>query len=117
VPPQRGTSPAAPSRRSCRRTALPRLRQRPLSRKKKITSAQGDSIAWRKTETIETEDTYALCRCGQSGSKPFCDGTHARRLRRHRARRHAADDRADPIVEGSLTEETAETVSRARASS
>ena len=50
----------------------------PLSRKKKITSAQGDSIAWRKTETIETEDTYALCRCGQSGSKPFCDGTHAR---------------------------------------
>ena len=40
--------------------------------------AQGDSIAWRKTETIETEETYALCRCGQSGSKPFCDGTHAR---------------------------------------
>ncbi|MEZ0075482.1 alpha/beta hydrolase fold domain-containing protein [Planotetraspora sp. GP83] len=26
---------------------------------------------------METEDTYALCRCGHSGSKPFCDGTHA----------------------------------------
>ena len=50
----------------------------PLSRKKKVTSQQGDSIAWRKTEVIEAEDTYALCRCGQSGSKPFCDGTHAR---------------------------------------
>jgi CDGSH-type Zn-finger protein/uncharacterized Fe-S cluster protein YjdI len=50
----------------------------PLVRKRKIVSAQGDSIAWDKTEALETEETYALCRCGQSGSKPFCDGTHAR---------------------------------------
>jgi CDGSH-type Zn-finger protein/uncharacterized Fe-S cluster protein YjdI len=50
----------------------------PLSRKKKVTSAQGESISWRRTETIETEETYALCRCGMSSSKPFCDGSHAR---------------------------------------
>ena len=25
---------------------------------------------------IETEETMALCRCGGSASKPFCDGTH-----------------------------------------
>ena len=26
-------------------------------------------------EVIEKK-TIALCRCGQSGNKPFCDGTH-----------------------------------------
>jgi CDGSH-type Zn-finger protein/uncharacterized Fe-S cluster protein YjdI len=50
----------------------------PLSRKRKIVSTQSDSIAWAKTEVLEAEETYALCRCGQSSSKPFCDGTHAR---------------------------------------
>jgi CDGSH-type Zn-finger protein len=47
-------------------------------RKKKLVSEGNDSLTWQKTEVLETEDTYALCRCGQSGSKPFCDGTHAR---------------------------------------
>ncbi len=29
-------------------------------------------------ESIPTQDTIALCRCGGSQSKPFCDGTHAK---------------------------------------
>lgn len=28
-----------------------------------------------KEETL-TSKTIALCRCGQSSNKPFCDGTH-----------------------------------------
>ena len=29
-----------------------------------------------KEDVLTTEDTYRLCRCGQSSTKPFCDGTH-----------------------------------------
>jgi CDGSH-type Zn-finger protein len=50
----------------------------PLRRKLKIVSAaNNDALTWQTGDPIPTEDTYALCRCGQSGTKPFCDGTHA----------------------------------------
>jgi len=29
-----------------------------------------------KGEVLPTEETVALCRCGGSKNKPFCDGTH-----------------------------------------
>ena len=28
--------------------------------------------------SIETKETMALCRCGGSANKPFCDGTHSK---------------------------------------
>jgi CDGSH-type Zn-finger protein len=31
-----------------------------------------------KRGSIKTKETMALCRCGQSANKPFCDGTHAK---------------------------------------
>ncbi len=53
--------------------------QVPLGRKVKIVAPENDdSLDWRKTQTLETEETYALCRCGKSAAKPFCDGSHAR---------------------------------------
>lgn len=27
---------------------------------------------------FQDQERYALCRCGASRNKPFCDGTHAR---------------------------------------
>ncbi|RPH96689.1 CDGSH iron-sulfur domain-containing protein [candidate division KSB1 bacterium] len=29
-----------------------------------------------KGEALATKDVISLCRCGQSKSKPFCDGSH-----------------------------------------
>ena len=34
-------------------------------------------ITRRNGETKEVQHTVALCRCGGSKSKPFCDGTHS----------------------------------------
>ncbi|MDY6048957.1 MAG: CDGSH iron-sulfur domain-containing protein [Corynebacterium sp.] len=33
-------------------------------------------VEWSKGETLNTDETYYLCRCGESGNKPFCDGSH-----------------------------------------
>jgi CDGSH-type Zn-finger protein len=42
-----------------------------------ITSnAEGSSWEWERGRTIEAKERYALCRCGASANKPFCDGTH-----------------------------------------
>ncbi|VAW50402.1 hypothetical protein MNBD_GAMMA06-1647 [hydrothermal vent metagenome] len=31
-----------------------------------------------KKGAVDTEETVALCRCGKSSNKPFCDGAHAK---------------------------------------
>ena len=50
----------------------------PLVRKTQIVSEHGEPLTWKKGEVIETSETYALCCCGQSGKKPFCDWMHAK---------------------------------------
>jgi CDGSH-type Zn-finger protein len=50
----------------------------PLSRQTIVTDDAGDSVEWAQGEQFETRASYNLCRCGQSGTKPFCDGSHLR---------------------------------------
>jgi CDGSH-type Zn-finger protein len=50
----------------------------PLSEQTIGTDADGDSAAWKESGTFPPAEKYALCRCGQSKNKPFCDGTHAK---------------------------------------
>ena len=48
----------------------------PLVRKSQVMSEHGEPLIWKKDGAVETDETYRLCRCGQSKSKPFCDNTH-----------------------------------------
>jgi CDGSH-type Zn-finger protein len=42
------------------------------------TDAEGEPNQWIEGEAVEAPESYLLCRCGNSGNKPFCDGTHAK---------------------------------------
>ena len=50
----------------------------PLSEKIIEADDEGTALAWKEGKPLPQRDTYLLCRCGQSKSKPFCDGTHVK---------------------------------------
>jgi CDGSH-type Zn-finger protein/ferredoxin len=49
----------------------------PLVGRESVETEHGEPIAWRRGADFDAGETYALCRCGESGNRPFCDGTHA----------------------------------------
>jgi CDGSH-type Zn-finger protein len=51
----------------------------PLSRFVIGDDGAGNSEEWVEGEKIPAQANYALCRCGQSANKPFCDGTHTKK--------------------------------------
>jgi CDGSH-type Zn-finger protein len=48
----------------------------PLLRMIIETDSHGDPCNWREVERYPQRESYALCRCGKSLNKPYCDGTH-----------------------------------------
>jgi CDGSH-type Zn-finger protein len=48
----------------------------PVVRKRAVHSEHGEPMTWQTSEPLTEKNTYALCRCGESDNKPFCDGAH-----------------------------------------
>lgn len=48
----------------------------PISVQEIVVDDAGESVAWRETSRLPERASCALCRCGESGAKPNCDGSH-----------------------------------------
>jgi CDGSH-type Zn-finger protein len=50
----------------------------PLAKVTISANEDGESVRYEWGKPFKPQRQYALCRCGHSGSKPYCDGTHAK---------------------------------------
>jgi CDGSH-type Zn-finger protein len=50
--------------------------QVPVSRRRAVVSEHQEPLTWQTIGRLQTGDMIALCRCGGSAQKPYCDGTH-----------------------------------------
>ncbi|MEI6103699.1 MAG: CDGSH iron-sulfur domain-containing protein [Methanothrix sp.] len=50
----------------------------PLTTSEICNDDEGYCRTWREVKRYPMQEKYALCRCGHSKNKPFCDGTHAK---------------------------------------
>jgi CDGSH-type Zn-finger protein len=50
----------------------------PLSKEIIGANEDGESVKWKRKQEYPPQGRYALCRCGRSANKPFCDGSHTK---------------------------------------
>ena len=50
----------------------------PLAGQTIVADQAGESHAWKQGAAVPAPESYALCRCGRSANKPFCDGSHTK---------------------------------------
>jgi len=50
----------------------------PLERETVVSNGEGVPVRYERGEDYPGKETYALCRCGGSHNKPYCDGTHSK---------------------------------------
>lgn len=48
----------------------------PLSEQNICVDTDGQCHGWKEGKRYPVQESYALCRCGQSKNKPYCDGSH-----------------------------------------
>lgn len=50
----------------------------PVTVKTPVVSEHGEPLTWKTSLPEEVKARVALCRCGASSKKPYCDGTHGK---------------------------------------
>ena len=48
----------------------------PIQKQVIIADSDGTATEWQPSTKYKLQEKYALCRCGQSKNKPFCDSSH-----------------------------------------